>query len=108
MKLAVNPGPHIRSADHKARFAVGLARPSLVAPSAMDSPAWQHRAARCASTGSPLLPPIEIEELVLDGFFSSDVLREAHAAPPRPSLQALMIEAFNHVLMKHGKSPVRK
>lgn len=54
------------------------------------------------------LPPSRVGRKVISGYFTPEMSLALHLCARRAgvSLQALMAEAFNDVLRKHGESPV--
>jgi len=56
------------------------------------------------------IPPSRAGRKVISGYFSPEMSLSMHMCARRAgiSLQALMAEAFNDVLRKHGESPVGK
>jgi len=64
----------------------------------------EDRAERAAAD----LPPSRVGRKVISGYFSPEMSLAMHMCARRAgvSLQALMVEAFNDVLRKHGESPI--
>lgn len=86
----------------------GTAAPGAAAPAA--SPAGVPAAASSAER-TPTAPPRPVSRegrKQIAGFFSPDMSLAMHMLARRQgrSLQALMAEAFNDVLRKHGESPI--
>lgn len=81
-----------------------------VAPAATPAPAPAPPAAGGAGEGSaPVTGPASRQgRKQIAGFFSPEMSFAMHMLARRQgrSLQALMAEAFNDVLRKHGESPI--
>jgi len=77
--------------------------PAPPAPAATPEPAGQG-----PQTGTPPRPVSREGRKQIAGFFTPDMSLAMHMLARRQgrSLQALMAEAFNDVLRKHGESPV--
>lgn len=57
---------------------------------------------------SPTPPPSRVGRKAISGYFSPEMSLAMHTCARRNgvSLQALMAEAFDDVLRKHGESPI--
>ncbi len=84
---------------------------TVTAPAATDSPAPQAKTPNgptIGRQGATASPASRQGRKQIAGFFSPEMSFAMHTLARRQgrSLQALMAEAFNDVLRKHGESPI--
>lgn len=94
--------------SRKPSFANLRTAPSVTALPASSAPAATPQADGRGAGGSTARPLSREGRKQIAGFFSPEMSFAMHTLARRQgrSLQALMAEAFNDVLRKHGESPI--